>query len=133
MAILPSFHDDYLLSYEVQCEARIISLRVRDANHGGISTVIFSGVERYHFENDAFGNIILSLEAVSVETVLSEYKEQIAESYRMAGAPGPWAHELLSAGAGLTQRGVHGYFLSSSFGMSGWVLAKHVEVSGGFV
>jgi hypothetical protein len=129
MAKLPSFHDDYLLSYEVQCEARIISLRVRRANQSGIATVIFSGVEGYHFSNDAFGNIILALEAVPIEAILAEFQVQIAESYRMAGAPGPWAHQLSSAADVLAERGVHGYLLSSSFGMSGWVLAKHVEAS----
>jgi len=78
------------------------------------------GVEAYQFENDAFGNIIFSLDAVSVEQVLATYGSRIEESYRMAGAPGPWAADLVSATETLRAKGVKGFVLSSSYGLSGW-------------
>src|SRR5437773_1340532 len=101
--MLPSLHDDFLVSYEVNCETRQIKIRAkRDPRILAVNdeptsrTIIFNGVEGYQFENDNFGNIIFSLEAVSVEQILAGYGSQIAESYRMAGAP-EWAADLASA------------------------------------
>src|SRR3981189_2783608 len=98
--MLPSLHDNYFVSYEVNCETRQIKLHTRRPEwaeeHVG-RTIVFSGVEGYHFENDAFGNIIFSLETITVQELLSKYGSSIAESYRLAGAPGPWAAALASA------------------------------------
>jgi hypothetical protein len=88
--MLPSFHDDYLVSYEVNCEARCIRLWIREWEaEGRVRTVVFNGVEGYHFDNDAFGNIIFSLETVPIDGFISDYGSKIADSYRLAGAPGP--------------------------------------------
>ncbi|MCU1273345.1 MAG: hypothetical protein JWO48_776 [Bryobacterales bacterium] len=69
--MLPLFHDDYLVGYEVDCEGRQIKLHIKPAasvaEPAGVSTVVFTGVEGYNFENDAFGNIIFALEAVTLE------------------------------------------------------------------
>ena len=91
-------------------------------------TIVFNGVEGYQFENDAFGNIIFSLQAVSIEQVFAEYGARIAESYCQAGAPGPWAADLASATKIFTAKGVQGFVLSSSYGLSGWILAKDALV-----
>jgi hypothetical protein len=135
MTGLPSFHDNFLVSYEVNCEARQIKMRAkRDPRVPALNedrtsrTIVFNGVEGYQFENDNFGNIIFSLEAVSVEQILADYGSQIAESYRMAGAPNSWAADLSSAPQVLAAKGVQGFVLSSSYGLSGWVLAKEAEV-----
>jgi len=80
------------------------------------------------FANDNFGNIIFSLEAVSVEQILAGHGSQIAESYRLGGAPNSWAADLSSAPQVLAAKGVQGFVLSSSYGLSGWVLAKEALV-----
>ena len=134
MTGLPSLHDDFLVSYEVNCEARRIKLRARrdervEANRGlPARTLIFEGVEGYQFENDAFGSIIFSLECISIEQLLVAYGAQIAESYRLAGAPGPWAADLASAAQSLKAKGIQAFELSSSYGLSGWILAKEVAI-----
>jgi hypothetical protein len=131
---LPSFHDDFLVSYEVDCEARRIRLRAKpdgrvEANRGlPARAIIFEGVEGYQFENDAFGNIIFSLECISVERLLAAYGSKIAESFRQAGAPGPWAADIAAAAQFLKTKGVQAFELSSSYGLSGWILAKEVLV-----
>ena len=127
----PSIHDNLLISYEVQCEARTIILRTeyRLENKPTASThVIFEGVQGYSFENDAFGNIIFALETIPVEQLLTEYGAEISESYRMAGSPGPWATNLVTASGYLRELGIQGFILSSSFGLSGWVLARQVSI-----
>ena len=128
---LPSLHDNILVSYEVNCEARQIQLRARSATGdtgNQLREIVFTGVEGYHFENDAFGNIIFSLRVVSVEQIVSTFGPQITESYRLAGAPGPWAADLASAAEMLTDTGVKGFIISSSYGLSGWVLAREGSV-----
>jgi hypothetical protein len=131
--MLPSLHDNYLVSYKVDCEAREIKLCAKCPNvrDGGFRTIVFRGVEGYHFRNDAFGNIVLALETVPIERLLSEYGPEIAEAYRLAGAPGPWAADLASAPQALTAKGVKGFLLSSSYGLSGWVLAKEASALSG--
>lgn len=127
--MLPSFHDEYVLGYSVDCLSRRIELRIGAAEKKeDVRTVVFDGVEGYRFENDAFGNIVLDFEEIAVEKLLAEYAEEIRESYRMAGAPGPWAHDLTSAPSVLRGKGVRAFVLSSSYGMSGWILARSVAV-----
>lgn len=127
MSKLPSFHDDYLIAYEVACEAHEVRLLIRSAADGSLTRVTFTGVEGYHFENDAMGNIISGLEEVEANTIIEERRTDISKSFRIAGAPGPWAANLDSASQSLASKGARGYRLSSSFGMSGWVLASRVE------
>jgi hypothetical protein len=126
-----SVHDNLLVSYEVQCEARIITLRTeyRVANKPTeFTNVVFEGVQGYSFQNDAFGNIIFGLETVPVEHLLTEFGAEISESYRMAGSPGPWAANLGSAADYLRGQRVRAFTLSSSYGLSAWVLAKEISI-----
>jgi hypothetical protein len=132
--MLPSLHDDFVVSYEVHCEARQIKLHTKPDPRDPAKreqrprTIVFNGVEGYRFEDDAFGNIIFSLQSVSIEQVLADHGARIVESYRMSGAPGPWAGDLASAAQVLTANGVQGFVLSSSYGLSGWIFAKDALV-----
>ena len=130
--MLPSFHDDHLVGYEVECEVRQIRLHIRavasETEPAGVRTVVFTGVEGYHFENDAFGNIILDLEAVTLTQFVSQGRGELAASYRMSGAPGTWASDIDTAPRVLSERGIQAYVLSSSYGLSGWVLAREASV-----
>jgi hypothetical protein len=133
--MLPSLHDDFLVSYEVNCETRQIKLYAkRDPRlpagdeERTDHTIVFIGVEGYQFDNDAFGNIIFSLDAVPVERILATYGSRIGESYRMAGAPDSWAADLASAPQVLAAKGIQGFILSSSYGLSGWILAQEALV-----
>jgi hypothetical protein len=126
-----SIHDNRLVSYEVQCEARTILLRteyrVKNQSTEFIN-VIFRGLEGYRFENDAFGNIILGLETVALEQFLAEYGAEISKAYNAAGSPGPWAANLETASRYLRENAIEGFILSSSFGLSGWILAREMSI-----
>jgi hypothetical protein len=91
--------------------------------------VIFKRVEGYRFENDAFGNIVSDVETVALDQFLKEHGQEISESYRMAGAPGPWAANLETASGHLLAQGIQAFILSSSYGLSGWVLAREISIS----
>ena len=126
-----SIHDNLLISYEVQCEARTILLRTehRITNQPTeFLNVIFNGVQGYRFENDAFGNIILGLEAISTDRFLTEYGAEILDSYKTAGSPGSWASNLEAASGFLRTQEIRGFILSSSFGLSGWILAHQMNI-----
>ena len=108
-----SVHDNLLVSYEVQCDARTILLRTEHRVKNEPTefvNVMFKGVEGYRFENDAFGNIVFDIETVALDQVLKEHNQEISESYRMAGA-------------------IRAFILSSSHGLSGWVLAREISIS----
>ena len=81
----------------------------------------------YHFENDAFGNIIFDLEAVTIAGFVSEYRDELAKSRRYGGV-GTWASDLAAAPRVLSEQGIQAYVLSSSLGLSGWVLAREAFV-----
>ena len=126
-----SIHDNLLVSYEVRCEARTILLRTeyRVKNEPTeFVNVLFKGVEGYRFENDAFGNIISNVHTVAIDEFLKEHGAEISESYRMAGSPGPWAGNLETASGRLLERGIQGFILYSSYGLSGWVLAREISI-----
>jgi hypothetical protein len=89
--------------------------------------VIFDGVEGYRFENDAFGNVF-GVETVAIDQFLKEHGQEISESYRMAGAPGPWAANLETASGYLLVQEIQAFILSSSYGLSGWVLAREISI-----
>jgi hypothetical protein len=125
---LPSFHDDYVIGYEVNSEARRIVLKIKAAQSGIISSVVFNEVAGYCFVNDALVNIIYELEQVSPGDVITQFKEQIAASFSQSGAPGAWAADLTTAARKVEDRGISGFVLYSSFGMSGWVLAGNAAL-----
>jgi hypothetical protein len=127
-----SIHDNLLVSYEVQCERRTIILRTEyrlENKPTEFMNVVFGGVQGYHFENDAFGNIIFEVEEVPVDWFLTEYGAEISELQRMAGSPGPWVKNLTSAPEYLHEHEIKPYVLSSSLGLSGWILAKEMSIS----
>jgi hypothetical protein len=126
-----SVHDNLLISYEVQCEARTILLRTECRTKNELSeftNVMFDGVQGYCFENDAFGNIIFGLETQAVDQFLAEHGAEIVDSYKMAGSPGPWATNLEAASLHLRTREIQAFILSSSFGLSGWILAREMTM-----
>jgi hypothetical protein len=126
-----SVHDNLLVSYEVLCEARTITLRTEYRaldKPTEFTNVIIEGVQGYSFHNDAFGNINFGLDTVPVEYLLTEFGAEIEESYRMAGAPGNWAANLGSAPEYLSEHGIKGFILSSSLGLSDWILAREISI-----
>lgn len=120
-----SVHDNYLVSYEVFSEQRRIVLRTE--YRGGraapeVTSVIFTKVEGYHFEVDCFDqNILFDVERVPVERILEEHGDEIgAVAHHVTW---PWVKNLSQAGEWLRSRGVEGFLIDASVGMSGWVLA----------
>jgi hypothetical protein len=123
-----SIHDNVLVSYEVLADKREILLRTRFPSTKSERTdIIFRGVEGYYFHHDNFETIIFDVVEISVVRILEDDGDRFDEGWRFAW-PGRWNTESeADRRAYLAERGVKGFELSSSYGMSGWILAKSVE------
>lgn len=128
---LPSFHDAVLVGYEANCETRVVKISIRRpdcANDRRVLKVTFTGVAGYHFKDDAFGNIIMSIDVVSTELFLSEYGHELVESHCSSGALGNWANSVKSANNEIEKTGLKAIVVTPVRGLSGWLLAKHIDV-----
>ena len=125
-----SVHDNLLVSYEVQCEKRVITLRTEfreKSKTKEFTNVVFKGVEAYHFQGDAFGNIIFDVAEFPTEQLLKDFGSEVSELYRYNARP-EWASNLASAPEHLESEGIKGFVLSSSYGLGGWILAKEMSI-----
>jgi hypothetical protein len=124
-----SVHDNFIVSYEVRCEAREIRLHTeyRDRDPFEYTDVIFSGVEAYYFEGDNFCNIVMDINEGSVSNILTKNAAMFdnGKKYRW---PGSWNTSSEAARVYLAERKVRAYLIYSSYGMGGWVLAKNMEM-----
>ena len=85
---------------------------------------MFIGLAGYQLINDALGNIVFSLDEVSIDHIIEEYHGEILSAFAASGAPGNWAGNLDGAAAALRSEGMKGFILNQSFGMSGWLIAQ---------
>ncbi len=132
MPLLPSFHDDYLIGYDVDCDTRSVTLRIRrySAPAGAPPVmVVFSEVLWYRFENDAFGNILYAISAIAPARFVENCHEVIVNAIRFGGLP-KWMEEPTEATKRLTEKGIQCFDLDSSLGLSGWILARGAAVLG---
>ena len=125
-----SVHDNRLVSYEVLCRQRAIHLRTEFQDGGGpfeFTEIIFTGVAAYDFWHDSVsGNIIFDIDEVSPSDIYADHGQQFRDGLRY-GWPGDWAATAESAAAYFLQHLIRGFELSSSSGMSGWILACNIQ------
>ncbi len=124
----PSVHDNLVLGYEVRCSERQIRLRTEyhDQEPPERTDVLFSGVLAYHFEHALMDAILFDIEEAPLEQVYEEYAEVFRSGknygWPIASYSGP--EDLLER---LRAQGVRAFVVSSSYGMSGFVLAEAME------
>jgi hypothetical protein len=125
-----SVHDNLVVSYEVHCERREIRLHTefRDGGEPFEHTlVIFTGVEAYHFEHDCHCNILFDVVEISAEGIVRESEAQFREEHRF-GWPRFWSESMDEVQSYLREHAIRGYQIASSYGMSGWVLARDMQM-----
>ena len=122
-----SVHDNHILSYTVSSVERRIVIQTeyphRDLHE--FTDIIFDEVLAYHFTHDLFGSIIFDVAEVELRFFLKENAAMFEEGWRH-GWPRGWnkAKEGIEVYVhGLEMRA---FELCSSYGMDGWVLAKHM-------
>jgi hypothetical protein len=131
-----SIHDNRVISYEVDAERRCIVLHTRfDERHPVEYTdLIFEGVLAYYFENDNFENILFAVEEVPLPQLVRADRALFEEGSKYAW-PGSWNTSPEAAIQYFETEGARAFEISSSYGLTGWVVAesRRLERVGGRV
>jgi hypothetical protein len=128
--LMRSWHDYHLVGYSVAESGRKIAFEVtwpyetetdvRRAN------VVFSNVEGYFFEHDLGGNILYSISEESVHALLTQNASRFQDESKW-GWPLFWRDGVEKTLELLVEKNVKCFEISSSYGLSGWVLATNMD------
>ena len=122
-----SWHDYHLVGYSVDGETQRITLKVvwpYETTTDILSASIeFSGVEGYFLEHDLGGNIIFSIEICPLKPFLAE-NATFFEREQKWGWPLFWKGSIEATSQYLESKQAQLWELSTSYGLSGWLLAK---------
>src|SRR4051812_44144662 len=123
-----SVHDNHLLAYSVLAKEKKIILQTAylDREPHELTDIVFEDVLAYYFENDLFGTIIFEVEEVDLSALLKEYAVMFETGWRY-GWPRGWDKKKEEIEAFVRRLGMRGFELSSSYGMSGWVVARSMS------
>jgi hypothetical protein len=125
-----SWHDYHLTGYSVEGVKRQITFDVSWPYELSIdikrASIIFSEVQGYYFEHDLGGNILYSISEEFLETFLSKNIERF-EHEKKWGWPLFWCDSIEKTLDHLKGKNAKCFEISSSYGLSGWVLASKVH------
>lgn len=130
---MQSFHDHYISGYSVNGRARSLELEIARPEDDEESVVslhlIFNGVEGYLLEHDLAVNIILDVE----EQPIGEFLQENATLFRVEskwGWPLFWRGSVENTTSSLSALGARAWVISTSYGLSGWVVVREAVVDG---
>jgi hypothetical protein len=128
--MFPGVHDSLLVAYSISVETHelILSLQPHHGSSPRPFNVVFEGVAAHYFPAPMLPAILAEVFSVSAEQLLSEHWQVIERGYKAVGWPGPWADTFANATNFAQSSGVQGFQIESSYGLSGWVLAKSASV-----
>lgn len=121
----PNLQDNQVFKYMVDFEKQELVLNTRSAAKE-LTDIVFSDLAAYLFEDTIMGCTILDLDEWPVEDFIS----YLGESYLMEHKKYDWPFEYTDVAdftSKVTENGITIYNLASSYGMSGFVLAKSVK------
>ena len=127
-----SVHDHTIVGYEVDARERRLAFHTELKSNGAAverCTVIFSGVEAYYLEHDSFGTILFGIDEVPATTLFDNNLARFEAGHKAAGWPRFWKRNADDARHYLKVQ-KRGFEISSSIGMSGWVLAGTYKIVG---
>ena len=119
-------HDSLLIAYSVNSESQELVLSMHP-HHGTARSpfnVVFYGAVAHCFDAPLLPAILYDISAVSAERLITEEWPRIEPGHNANVWPGPWAVTLAAATQFAQSSNLQGFYISSSYGLSGWVLAK---------
>ena len=135
-----TWHDFHLIGYTVDGKRQELSFELEwpsesetDIRH---AKVCFSGVECYYLEHDLGVNIVYSIEEAPLSAHLEEWTDRFETECKYGWPkfwrprpypPQPVAVVRDEALALLSNKNVKCFYLSTSYGLSGWVLAIGIQ------
>lgn len=125
-----SVHDNVIVSYEVGCKSREIVFHTElPVEPPELTDVTFSGVVCYALWYDTvLGNIVFSFDECAAIEVYAKCEAEMKAGVPY-GWPGDWAKSKELAQHFFDENGIKGWWLSSSLGMTGWILARAMETT----
>ena len=125
-----SIHDNYIIGYQVDCVKHEIifqtEYRAKDESYE-CTNIIFDGVIAYFLLGDNFSSIILSIDEVSINQILEEYKSEFAEGEKYCW-PGAWNTSIETSLEYISQQNVKGWDIFSAYGMAGFIIGKNMKL-----
>ncbi len=125
-----SWHDYHVTGYSVEGERCRITFDVSWPYDSSAdirrASIVFSDVEGYFLEHDLGGNVLYSISEEKIEEFLLQNAERF-EKEKKWGWPLFWRGAIGTTLEYLNGRNVKCFAISSSYGLSGWVLASRVE------
>lgn len=129
-----SWHDYHLVGYSVDGRSATLAFEVRwpyaTETDVKAATIMFSGVVGYVLENDLGSNILYGIEERPLGQFLTEQRSRFEESQRW-GWPTFWKGTVEETLSDLATARIKCFDVSSSYGLSGWVLANEVTTREG--
>ena len=138
--MMHSWHDFHIVGYAVNGKGQEVSFDLEWPYESGSlvrrAKLRFLGVEGYFLEHDMGGNIVFDFSERPLSEFLQEWTERFEAScrwgwpkfWRLQPYPArPLAVEVEDAQRWLVAKGIKCIELSSSYGLSGWILASGVQ------
>ena len=125
MTIEPSVHDNQIIAYSVLAKEKRIVIQTEFSGRVPyeLTDIIFEDVLAYHFENDLFGTIIFDVQEIDLPALLKEHATMFEAGWRY-GWPRGWEKDKEEIEAFVRRLKMRAFELSSSYGMTGWVIAN---------
>jgi hypothetical protein len=123
-------HDYQIIKHSVLCEQSkiILELKSRHPESGENKIqVIFNRVEAYSFVMDNLQTIISSLKEKMIDEIIDEFSEEFKEGVHYCW-PRTWNTSEDACSEYLRKKNVKGWIINSSYGMSGFIVAKNIEI-----
>ena len=124
-----SVRDNLVKGYSVSCDAREITIHTE--YHGNDShertEVLFEGVEAYLLAGDNMQSVLFDISEQSIDQILEDFSEEF-DAARKHGWPGPWNESTESCRENLTRSACRAWRIESSYGLSGFVMAKDMRL-----
>ena len=122
-------HDSLIIGYSVNSEAQELVLSMQP-HHGSAPSpfnIVFDNVAAHCFEAPLLPAILAEIIPVSAEWLITEQWQRIAHGFNSCGWPGSWADTLANAKHFVKSSSLQGFQVESSYGLSGWVLARSAK------
>jgi hypothetical protein len=124
--MFPGVHDSLLVSYSVNSESQELLLSIKPHHDSAPApfAVLFKGVAAHSFDTPVMPAILYGITRVSAGDLIRAEWPAIERGFKLGGWPGPWADTLVNATDFVESKGLNGFQIESSYGLSGWVLAQ---------
>ena len=123
-----NIHDSEILSYQVDLRNKKIFIQTERKDFSDHVTIIFEGVMAHCFETQLNGSILFGIEKRGIEQFVPE-NQSLLQKYK--DYCWPINYNTSEEFEEYILKGKYSYYsISSSYGLSGWVLSKQYSLIG---